>query len=155
MRNILVDRRLFWPGFAVSLGGGISASLLFSSGTSPSMGYYGLALSLMLVGPLLVVFSTYPSHRIRRPFDALGSNSEWPPETTWPQTQFVTANLWVLVAGFALLVAGAVTFFLWPLNLVPPGPYTYTGPTLLVLWAWVQLASVALASDSHKETRNT
>ncbi len=143
MRTLLVDRRLFWPGFVSSLGGVAGANLILAPFSSPSTSDYAWAVVVLLVGPVLVACSAYPLYRKRDSPKPYGTSLNSPHETTWPETQLIPANVWVLAASVVILVAGIVTFFLWPPNAnLGPGTHIILGGLGLALWPWVLLWSV-------------
>ena len=111
MRFVLVDRRIFWPGFGLSFVGSTFGAGWFLTplGTLPSTADVVYGWLLVLAGPALVATGAYPAWRSRVE-DRTVTSSNWPWKRLWPYSQLIPANLWVLIAGFVLLAVGVAAY---------------------------------------------
>lgn len=160
MRTILVDRRLFWPGFALSLIGSVIASILISTpiappplASPPSPSTYALAFLIAVLGPVVIICSAYPLYRKRGSQAPLGTALDWPHEAMWPETQLIPVNVWAFAASFIVFFAGAVSLFVLPLQVAQPGTTTWDFQDFLPLWPYLLLVSVVWGTSPLKTVR--
>ena len=146
MRFVLVDRRVFWSGFGLSLVASAFAGYLYLSPpiTAPSTSGITQGMLLLVIGPLLVAASTYPCW-VPGGREHTVTSAAWPWKRLWPYTQLIPSNLWVLVAGFLLLAAGIVVYFVQFAYLLSSygtgGTFWFLYGVPVTIFPWVFLTS--------------